>query len=58
MYHTLAADSPLAERTLAELGVPAWDVVGARAGERHVYYEFAGDRRELLGSLLREESPA
>lgn len=51
MYHSLMADSPLAERTLAELGVPAWDILGARAGDRFVYYELAGDQRDVLRSL-------
>lgn len=58
MYHTLAAGSSLGGRTLAELGVPPWDVVGARAGDRATYYEFAGDRRQLLGSLFSEEGQA
>lgn len=51
MYHTLGADTPLRDRTLAELGVPPWDILGGRAGMQQVYYEFAGDRAAVLGPL-------
>jgi len=58
MYHTLAAGSPLLDRTLGELGVPPWDVVTGRADERLRGYEFAGDRQRVLGSVISKESPA
>lgn len=51
MYHTLDASTVLRDKTLGELGVPAWDIVGGRAGMNLVYYEFTGDRHELLGPL-------
>jgi adenylyltransferase/sulfurtransferase len=55
MYHTLAAGSPLLEHTLAELGVPLWDIVAGRAGDQRRYYEFSGDRPRVLGAIVQEE---
>jgi len=51
MYHTLDGRSDLLDRNLAELGVPAWDVVGGRSGLECRYYELTGDRGEVLGEL-------
>lgn len=51
MYHALGAGSPLLGRRLGELGVPPWDIVAGRAGDRTRYYEFAGDRVGVLGPL-------
>lgn len=50
IYHTIDADAPL-DKTLAELGVPAWDIVTGRAGDQLRHYEFAGDRDQVLGPL-------
>jgi hypothetical protein len=52
MYHTIGADGPL-DKTLAELGVPLWDVLAGRNGEQQRFYEFAGDRPRVLGELDR-----
>lgn len=51
MYHSLDGSTPLLDKTLGELGVPAWDIVGGRAGMDMIYYEFAGDRADVLGPL-------
>ncbi len=51
VYHTIDRHSDLLDRTLAELGVPAWDVVGARNGERRAFWELTGDRADVLGEL-------
>ena len=52
IYHTIDGhDRSVADRTLGELGVPPWDVVGARVGLRQRFYEFAGDRSDVLGPL-------
>ncbi len=40
--------------TLDRLGVPAWDVIGARSGIHQRYYEFAGDREAILGPMATE----
>jgi adenylyltransferase/sulfurtransferase len=50
-YHTIDGSESFLDRTLAELGVPPWEVLGARAGLEHRYYEFAGDRAAVLGPL-------
>ncbi|TWT87155.1 Sulfur carrier protein ThiS adenylyltransferase [Pseudobythopirellula maris] len=52
LYHSIADGSPLLEHSLAELGVPAWDVVVARAGLRRRGYELSGDRPHVLGPLV------
>ncbi len=54
IYHTLGEDSSLLDRTLGELGIPPWDILAGRAGMDARYYEFAGDRQELLGPLLQD----
>lgn len=41
--HSLQAGSPLLARTVAELGLPRWDIVFARSGERVIGFEIAGD---------------
>ena len=52
IYHTIdGRDRALAERTLAEIGVPAWDIIGGRSGMRERFYEFGGDRAAVLGPL-------
>jgi molybdopterin/thiamine biosynthesis adenylyltransferase len=51
VYHTLSGDSPVLDRTLSELGVPPWDIVIGRAGNRQQGYELAGDRDRVLGPL-------
>lgn len=58
VYHSLDARSPLLDRTLGELGVPAWDVVAGRAGMEQRYYEFSADRDEVLGPLAGDSQPA
>jgi hypothetical protein len=55
MYHTIAADSPVLDKTLLELGVPPWDILTGRAGEVERGYELAGDRRHVLGPLAERE---
>jgi molybdopterin/thiamine biosynthesis adenylyltransferase len=52
MYHTLDASSGLLDRTLGELGVPAWDVLVGRNGTNQIAYEFAGDSESVLGELF------
>ncbi len=51
VYHTIGDRPELLDRTLAELGVPAWDVLGGRSGMKFRFYEFAGDRDAVLGPL-------
>jgi adenylyltransferase/sulfurtransferase len=51
IYHTIGPDAPVLDKTLFELGVPLWDIVLGRAGTKQLGYEFAGDRRAVLGPL-------
>jgi hypothetical protein len=51
MYHTISEESNLLDRTLNELGIPPWDILGGRAGMQQRFYEFAGDMADVLGEL-------
>jgi molybdopterin/thiamine biosynthesis adenylyltransferase len=42
-FHSVARGSLLLDRTLAELGLPAWDVVWARHGTETIGWEVTGD---------------
>lgn len=55
IYHTIdGKERSLLDRTLAEIGLPAWDILGGRSGLRQQFYEFQGDRAAVLGSLAQE----
>jgi len=56
LYHALEGSEDALDRTLSELGVPPWDVVCGRAGERVVGFELAGDRARVLGPGLEGRS--
>jgi molybdopterin/thiamine biosynthesis adenylyltransferase len=49
--------SPYLDRTLAELGVPLYDIVAARKGRDEIAYEFDGDASEVLGALWEGADP-
>ena len=52
MYHTLDGSDPaMTDRTLGELGIPPWDILGGRLGLEQRFYEFGGDRSAVLGPL-------
>jgi adenylyltransferase/sulfurtransferase len=52
MFHTMdGKDRELLDLTLADIGVPAWEVLGGRAGLDQRFYEFAGDQAAVLGPL-------
>ncbi len=53
LYHTIDHSSSVLDKTLAELGVPLWDVIGGRDGTQQRYYEFAGDRNAVLGAVAQ-----
>lgn len=54
MYHTIADNPGLLDKTLEELGIPAWDVLAGRAGIEQKFYEFDGDQEAVLGDLADE----
>ncbi len=56
-FHVVTGSESFLDRTLESIGVPAWDVIAARAGQTYRYYEFAGDARSVLGSLHHTLSP-
>lgn len=49
MFHTIDGREDFLDRSLAEIGIPAWDILGARVGMKQRFYEFAGDRAAVLG---------
>jgi adenylyltransferase/sulfurtransferase len=51
VYHTIDGSEPFVDRTLAEIGVPPWDVLAGRRGHSQQFYEFAGDAPQVLGPL-------
>jgi adenylyltransferase/sulfurtransferase len=52
IYHSISRpEQSLADRSLEEIGVPAWDVLCGRCGEKRRFYEFQGDRQKVLGCL-------
>ena len=46
--HSIKADSPLAGRTLREVGVAPFDIVRVATGEGGKYVRLDGDREEIL----------
>jgi adenylyltransferase/sulfurtransferase len=47
-FHTIDGSEAFLDRTLAEIGIPRWDVLAARSGMERRFYEFARDRDEVL----------
>jgi sulfur-carrier protein adenylyltransferase/sulfurtransferase len=52
--HCLDGSEGLDERTLADIGVPAFDVVTGRNGLDRVFWELSGDAKTVLGTLYGE----
>ena len=50
-YHTVDGSEELLDRTIREIGIPAWDIIGGRKGFEQRFYEFGGDSGEVLGEL-------
>ncbi|MGH7215407.1 MAG: HesA/MoeB/ThiF family protein [Tepidisphaeraceae bacterium] len=54
-FHTIRGDESFLDRTLADLGLPAFDVITARSPERRaVGFELSGDAARVLGPLANE----
>jgi molybdopterin/thiamine biosynthesis adenylyltransferase len=51
IYHVITGAEPFLNRTLAEIGVPQWDIIAGRRGFDQRFYEFAGDAPNALGPL-------
>lgn len=48
--HSVASDSPLLDRTPADLGLPRWEIVWARFRDAAIGWELAGDHRVAAAS--------
>jgi molybdopterin/thiamine biosynthesis adenylyltransferase len=55
-FHTIRGDEPFLHQPLASIGVPLFDVVIARAGDRAVGLELAADASRVLGPLVDSEA--
>jgi adenylyltransferase/sulfurtransferase len=49
--HSYSGEADLADRHLDQLGLPAFDIFVARAGEEELAYLIAGDQGKVLGAL-------
>jgi molybdopterin/thiamine biosynthesis adenylyltransferase len=57
LFHTIdGRRAGVLDRTLGEIGVPAWDVLGGRFGLDQRFYELSGDRELVLGRLADDEN--
>jgi len=57
-FHTIdGRNAALRDLTLSEIGIPPWDVLGGRAGLDQRFYEFRGDRPQVLGPLTDDQDP-
>ena len=54
-FYTIDKSQSFLELTLAELGIPPFDIVVARTAERVVGFEMSGDARQVLGPLAGDE---
>jgi hypothetical protein len=58
VFHTIdGRRTDLLDLTLGAIGVPPWDVLGARAGMDQRFYELRGDRNLVLGPLASDDHP-
>jgi adenylyltransferase/sulfurtransferase len=53
-FYKIRGDEAFLDEPLGAIGVPAFDIVIARAGERSVGFEFAGDAKAVLGPLVSD----
>lgn len=54
-FYKIKGDEPFINRTLAEIGVPKFDIVIARRGSRAVGFELSGDAIDVLGPLQQTQ---
>jgi adenylyltransferase/sulfurtransferase len=50
-FHRIRGDEPFIDQTMASIGVPAFDILIARAGGRSIGFELSGDAADVLGPL-------
>jgi adenylyltransferase/sulfurtransferase len=57
-FHTIdSRDAGILDRTLSQIGVPAWDILTGRAGSEQRFYELGGDGPVVLGPLAADRDP-
>jgi adenylyltransferase/sulfurtransferase len=49
--HTVAGDEPWLDMTFSDIGMPPFDIFGARVGCEQLFYELSGDREHVLGPV-------
>jgi len=54
-FYKIDASQTFLKRTLAEIGIPPFDIVVARTADRVVGFELSGDARRVLGPLAGTE---
>ncbi len=54
-FNTLRGDEPFLDRTLAELGIPRFDILTARTSDRAVGLQIMGDAQQIIGDNLMED---
>ena len=55
-FYRIRGGESFLDRTLAEIGVPPYDIVIARAGDRAIGLELSGDAAHVLGPLADSEA--
>ena len=50
-FYKVRGDETFLERPLAQIGIPPWDIVIARAGDRAIGLEVSADAHQMLGLL-------
>lgn len=51
MCHSVSGDEAFIDKTFADIGLPAFDIVAGRCGMEERYYELSGDRAKALGDI-------
>jgi len=54
-FFRVTGKEPFMERSLAEIGVPQYDIILASNGERFIGLELAGDAPSVMGNLIGHE---
>lgn len=53
-FHSVTGEEPFLTKTVRQIGVPPFDVIGARLGMKQIFYEISADAPLVLGSLLEK----
>jgi adenylyltransferase/sulfurtransferase len=51
-FHSIPPDSELLSKTVAELGLPAWEIIWARGGNDSIGFELTGDNPFVNGNAV------